>query len=72
VDKKVLNLWKHLAVLSAKMNETIPAAADQSKSIVDLDQIRAAAQFGNLGFEAYVAAVKAESERLFKARMERK
>jgi hypothetical protein len=54
------------------MNETIPAAADQSKSIVDLDQIRAAAQFGNLGFEAYVAAVKAESERLFKARMEKK
>ncbi len=48
-------------------DKTIPAPADQSKSIVDVDAIRAAAKFGTVGFDAYVAHVKAESERLFRA-----
>lgn len=47
---------------------TIPAPADQSQSVVDMDQVRAASKFGTIGFDAYVAMVLADSERLFRAR----
>ena len=50
------------------MNETIKAPADQAKRTVELDQIRAAAKFGTIGFAEYAAAVLAESDRLFDAR----
>lgn len=51
------------------MNEnTIPAPADQAKSTVELDQVRATAKFGVIGFDEYVAAVLAESNRLFSTR----
>jgi len=67
--KKVLNLWKRFAVLSSEMNDkpTQPAPADQSKSVVELDQVRAAAKFGTIGFDAYVEHAKAESQRFFQA-----
>jgi hypothetical protein len=50
------------------MNETIPVPADRAKQAVELDQVRAAAKFGTIGFDAYVAAVLAENARLFSAR----
>ncbi len=64
-----LNLWMCLAVLSFEMDDknTNPAPADQSKSVVDLDQVRAAAKFGTIGFEQYVAHAIAESNRFFQA-----
>ncbi len=49
-------------------DQTIAAPADQSQSVVDLDQLRAAARFGVTSFEAYVAEVLAESNHLFAAR----
>lgn len=45
---------------------TTPAPDDQRISAVDLDAQRAARGFGVLGFEAYRAAVLAESERAFR------
>ncbi len=51
------------------MNATVAAPADQARPTADLDQIRAAARFGTIGFDRYVAMVKAESERLFNARL---
>lgn len=50
------------------MTNTIPAPADQAAPVVELDQVRAAARFGTIGFNAYAAAVLAESARLFAAR----
>jgi hypothetical protein len=47
------------------MNFTIPAPADQAKQAVELDQVRAARLFGTIGFDAYVTAILAESNRLF-------
>lgn len=41
---------------------------DAGKSTLDLDQVRAADQFGTIGYDAYVAMVLAESNRLFSAR----
>ncbi len=47
---------------------TNPAPADQNQPVVDLDQVRGASRFGVLGYEEYVAAVVAASNRLFNAR----
>ena len=45
----------------------MPAPADQNAETVDLDQVRAAASFGELSFEDYVAHCLAESERMYLA-----
>lgn len=62
-----LNFWKQLAVLSVEMNDkpTQPAPAETLPP--RSESARVAARFGTIGFDLYAAAVKAESERLFRA-----
>lgn len=50
------------------MSATVPAPDDRRASTVDLDQLRAASRFGVTGYGDYVAAVMAESDRMFEAR----